>query len=77
VELRDLYNSSSINSTELGYYIVSLVQYEEFVKDTQTFTEIIQNASKLELPESQVEEKCINRQEVLDKVLDLIDVFPF
>lgn len=74
LELTKLYKSNSISSSELGYFILPLAQFKESVKDIDTFSEIITNAGMLELPESQIEEKGFNRQEILKKLLDLIPV---
>lgn len=72
-ELHKILNQNKINSTELGYYISSLAQFEEEFENYPDFKQLVSTAGLLELPEDHLSSRGYNRQELLKTLLTLID----
>jgi hypothetical protein len=71
----DLYKSDTIPNDQFGYYVTSLVQYEDSFAKPSLFNEITKTEGLLELPANQLEEKGFDRQVLLGELLANIASF--
>ncbi len=73
--LLNLYNNKELTESELGYFITSLVQFADELKNVESFSKITKNSGLLELPESQIEQKGYNRTEILTELIRDVEEF--
>lgn len=68
-QLVDMYSSGTITSTQLGYCVTSLVQYKKGIPASELFSEILKIAGVIELPDTQVEKKGYDRNNLTENLV--------
>ena len=63
------------NLSLIGYYLTSLVQFKENIKNKNNFLEIMRLSVLLELPKEQLEGKGLNRKNLISSLIGVLEHF--